>query len=184
MVQPNDNASKLAGNVPADPKPTDAKAANSVALPATADLPAFGTFGGLVPRTGAATSSVATGADGGGSLPPQNSTDPIKPLVLSPQLSPQLSQFGSNGELLIRGQSADGVSQFAPSSLLHQIGDPASRESVTDPIRPLNLLPPTSLPLGASRTGLPSAPGNPADAVTDRQKDPIRPLRLVPPSGS
>jgi hypothetical protein len=194
LVLPSNNAAKLAGNVPADPKPADSKASASTPADSTAtdtgtiptaNLPVYGNFGGLVPLYGSAATNVAPGAaDAATDLPPENPKDPIRPLTLSPELSPQLTQFGANGSLLIRGQSEEGVSQFSPSSLLHQVGDPAARDSGTDPIRPLNLLPPTSLPLGNSRQGLPSAPGNPAGAVTGQQKDPIRPLRLIPPSGS
>jgi hypothetical protein len=178
MVQPNDNSGKLAGNVPADPQPSQSSQSGQ----ASGESPAFGTFGGFVSRNGSAGANTA--ANRGGDAPfDANVKDPIKPLTLSPELSAELSLFGSNGASLAGGQTFGGVSQFSPSSLLHPVGDPAARESGTDPIRPLNLIPPTPLPLGNSRQGFPSAPGNPAGAVTG-QKDPIRPLTLVPPSGS
>ncbi len=115
----------------------------------------------------------AADQNGNSALQPSNGKDPIRPLIVSPELSPQLSQFGSNAGSFARGPAVNGISPL--------FADPTSRDVTKDPIRPLIVLPPTSLPLGNSRSGLPSSPGNPAGAVS-QQKDPIRPIRL--PNGS
>ncbi|HEX3998401.1 MAG TPA: hypothetical protein VHX65_07625 [Pirellulales bacterium] len=199
LIQPNGNAASLASQVPAEPRPDQSQADQSQAdlsQPSApgADLgqqamPDFGTFGGLVVPSrigsGAAPSNSAFGADDNAALQATGGKDPIKPLILSPQLSPQLSQIGASG----RGQFGAGLSAnsylpfTSPSSLLHEVGDPALRDSATDPIHPLTLIPPISLPLGNSQFGLPSAPSNRSGSVS-QEKDPVRPLRIAPPNGS
>ena len=171
LIQPNGAAAKLATSVPADPQPAVSPlAAPSATVPQSADplsadsqagqaFPGFGTFGGLISRNPTARPDASAAADPDAAA--ANSKDPIKPLTLSPGLPGQLSQFGANGASLTGGQSRDGVSQFSQPFLLRQVGDPAARESASDPIRPLNLLPQRSLPLGNSRQGLPSRPGQP-----------------------
>jgi hypothetical protein len=178
LIQPDGDSATTAGEAPPDAHPDRGQQLS----------PSFGTFGGFLPRnpasgSGIAAANRAAGADNDAAFQAANGKDPIKPLILSPELSPQLSQFGANGGSLTGDRTTGALPLISPTFVLHQVGDPATREPVKDPVRPLVLLPQTPLPLGNSTQGLPSAPGNPAGAVT-QQKDPIRPLRLVPPSGS
>ncbi len=169
--------------------------------------PGFDTFGGLISpnaanRSGLAITNPAIAAANAANnamiMPQPSSNDPIRPLTLAPELSPQfnlqlsqqaspnlpaqLAQFGNNGAAQTGGQTS-AASGITPTSLLQQVGNPAARDSTTDPIRPLTLVPSSPLPLGNSATGLPGAPLNrPSSSVS--QKDPIRPLMLIPTNGN
>ena len=136
LIQPNDDEANASGKAPADSS-------------ATSKSPSLSTFGGFAPRNPANPSDTAADQNGNNALQPINGKDPIRPLIVSPELSPQLSQFGtnSNGGSFARGPAVNGVSPL--------LADPTAHDTTKDPIRPLNLLPPTSLPLGNSRSGLP-----------------------------